>query len=106
MQAHAVGRFITATLTADDTCSPTIKIGTGTYRAGVLVLKGTWVADVKLMRQDPTTGFVDATDNQGTMIKFTKNGTYTINEPVSSVLYKFCTETYTSGSIVGYIETE
>lgn len=59
-------------------------------RGGIAIIEapGAISATATLQRQDTAGNIVDATDNSGTVITFTKAGTYTINPNNVAGMYR------------------
>lgn len=76
-------------------------------RGGILTLSGNWTATVSLQRYEAASAaWVDVTNNSGTAVTFTANGTYSVSPYEHSALYRFGVKTgaFTSGPVVGTIE--
>lgn len=90
------------TLTAQNTFSKVLTLRAG----GVLTLEGTWSATVSLYRVGTDGNRVPVTNNSGSAITFTANGTYAIAPSATPAQYQWgvATGNFTSGSIVGTLE--
>ncbi|MCG8670203.1 MAG: hypothetical protein MI867_12370 [Pseudomonadales bacterium] len=89
----------TATISAENTFSDPIKVARG-YLLG---LSGTWVATVTMQLSFDNSTWLDITDENGTAIAITSNGTYLGNLVDYEVYVRWGVKTgnYTSGSAVG-----
>lgn len=101
--AAASNRYRAKNISAENIFSDPITLG---QSGGVLTLTGTWSATVKLQRKDVLGNWSDVTNNAGSAISFTDDGTFTIFEPTGNADYRFGVDSgdYTSGTVVGVIE--
>ena len=90
----------TATLTGTSQQGPWCSM----KRGGMVTLEGTWVGTVTLMRRGADGNTVTATNNSGTAITFTANGTYTLAPNLVQAEYALQCTAFTSGSIVTMLE--
>lgn len=73
-------------------------------KGGIITLSGTWVGTIALQRRGTDGITVPVTDNTGTVITFTKNGTYSVNPYLLIGDYNLIMSLYTSGTATFLIE--
>lgn len=95
---------ISDSLSAQNTFSKVIDLGSAS--GAVFTLSGTWTAIVSLQRMNSAGGWDDITDNNGELMTFSGDGTYTIYEPTVDNKYRWGIKTghYTSGTVNGVIQ--
>lgn len=102
--AEAGSLKVVKNITAQNICSDPLALGK--VSGAVLTLSGTWVATVTIQRQDILGDWGNVTSNDGSLMAFTGNGTYSVYEPTLNANYRFCVATgsFTSGTVAGVLE--